>query len=62
MLRVRLLTAPPAAAHQALLSVAFTRQEYWSGQPFPPPGDPPDPGIEPASPEAPALQVDFFTC
>ena len=60
MLHVRLLTAPPAAAHQAPLSMAFTRQEYWSGQPFPPPGDPPDPGIEPASPVAPALQVDFF--
>ena len=33
----------------------FPRQEYWSGLPFPPPGDLPDPGIEPASP---ALQVD----
>ena len=30
-------------------------QEYWSGLPFPPPGDPPDPGIEPTSPAAPVL-------
>jgi len=37
----------------------FSRQEYWSGLPFPPPGDLPDPGIEPGSP---ALQMDsFFT-
>ena len=35
----------------------FPRQEYWSGLPFPPPGDLPDPGIEPGSP---ALQVDFL--
>ena len=36
-------------AHQAPLSVGFSRQEYWSGLPFPPPGDLPDPGIEPRS-------------
>ena len=42
-------------AHQAPLSERFSRQEYWSGLPFPPPGDLPDPGIEPASP---VLQVD----
>ena len=35
---------------QAPLSVEFSRQEYWSELPFPPPGDLPDPGIEPASP------------
>ena len=35
-------------AHQAPLSVRFPRQEYWSGLPFPPPGDLPNPGIEPA--------------
>ena len=34
-------------AHQAPLSVGFSRQEYWSGLPCPPPGDLPDPGIEP---------------
>ena len=36
-------------AHQAPLSTEFSRQEYWSGLPFPPSGDPPNPGIEPAS-------------
>ena len=38
----------------------FPRQEYWSGLPFPPPGNPPNPGIEPMSPESPALQADFL--
>ena len=42
-------------ACQALLSMGFTRNEYWSGLPFPSPADLPDPGIEPLSP---ALQVD----
>ena len=42
-------------AHQTALSMGFSRQEHWSGLPFPPPGDLPDPGIEPVSP---ALQVD----
>ena len=42
-------------AHQASLSMGFFRQEYWSGLPFPPPGDLPDPGVETTSP---ALQVD----
>ena len=42
-------------ALQAPLSMEFSRQEYWSGLPFPSPGDLPDPGIEPRSP---ALQVD----
>ena len=42
-------------AHQALLSIEFSRQEYWSGMPFPSPGDPSDPGIEPGSA---ALQAD----
>ena len=40
---------------QAPLSKGFSRQEYWSGLPFPPPGDLPNPGIEPRSP---ALQAD----
>ena len=39
-------------------SVGFSRHEYWSGLPFPPPGDLSNPGIEPASPVSPALQVD----
>ena len=47
-----------AVAHQAPLSMGFSRQEYWSGLPCPPPGDLPDPGVKPASPEVPALQVD----
>ena len=42
---------------QAPLSMGFLRQEYWSGLLFPPPGDLPDPGTEPASP---ALQADFL--
>ena len=42
---------------QAPLSVGFSRQEYWSELPCPPPGDLPDPGIEPGSPVAPALQA-----
>ena len=37
-------------AHQAPLSMGFSRQEYWSGLSCPPPGDLPDPGTEPASP------------
>ena len=49
------------AARQAPLSVGFSRQEYWSGLPFPPPGDLPDPGIEPTSPVSPALAGGFFT-
>ena len=46
---------PWTVAHQAPLSMGFSRQEYWSGLPFPSPGDLPDPGIEPRSP---ALQAD----
>ena len=43
------------------LSMGFPRQECWSGLPFPPPGDLPDPGIEPVSPASPALAGRFFT-
>ena len=39
----------------------FSRQEYWSGLPCPPPGDLPDPGINPVSPRSPALVGRFFT-
>ena len=49
------LVTPWTVAHQAPLSMGFSRQEYWSGLPFPSPGDLPDPGIEPGSP---ALQAD----
>ena len=52
------LSTPWTVAHQAPLSVEFSRQECWSGLPCPPPGDLPDPGIEPASP---ALAGRFFT-
>ena len=45
-------------AHQALLSVEFSRQEYWSGLPFPPLGDLLNPGIEAVSPVSPALWAD----
>ena len=45
-------------ACQAPLSMGFSRQEYWSRLPRPPPGDLPNPGMEPTSPESPALQVD----
>ena len=48
-------------ARQAPLSMGFSRQEYWSRLPFPPPGDLPDPGIEPVSLMSPALAGGFFT-
>ena len=53
--RVRLFVTPWTVAHQAPPSMGFPRQEYWSGLPFPLPGDLPDPGIKPRSP---ALQAD----
>ena len=53
----RLFVTLWTVAHQASLSLGFSRQEYWSGLPFPPSGDFPDPGIEAASP---ALQADSF--
>ena len=49
---------PWTVPHQAPLSMGFPRQEYWSGLPFPPPEDLPDPGIEPVSP---TLAGRFFT-
>ena len=48
-------------ARQALLSMGFSRQEYWSGFPFPPPGDLPDPGMELTSLMSPALAGSFLT-
>ena len=47
--------------HQAPLPMEVFRQEYWSGLPFPPPGDLPDPGIESASLASPAFAGRFFT-
>ena len=67
--RVRLFANPWTVAHQAPPSMDFSRQEYWSGLPFPSPGDLPDPGIEPQSPAlwADALPSEpqgspFFPC
>ena len=45
-----ILATPWTEARQAPLSMGFSRQEYWSGLPFPPPGDLPNPGIEPIFP------------
>ena len=56
--RVRLFATPWAVAHQTPLSLEFFRQEYWSGLPFPPLGDLPDPGIKSEFPVSPALQAD----
>ena len=53
--RVQLFVIPWTIAYQALQSMEFSRQEYWSALPFPSPGDLPNPGIEPGSP---ALQAD----
>ena len=44
--RVQFFETLWTVAHQAPLAMIFSRQEYWSGLPFPPPGDFPDPGIE----------------
>ena len=61
--QVRLFATPWTIAYQAPLSIDFSKQEYWSGQPFPTPGNlpDPDPGIEPASPVSLALAGIFFT-
>ena len=53
--RVQLFVTPWTVAHQAPLSMGFSRQGYWSGLPFSSPGDLPDPGIEPGYP---TLQAD----
>ena len=58
---VRFYATPWAVAHQAPVSVGFPRKEYWSGLPFPTPGDLPDPGIKPVSLASPALAGGFFT-
>ena len=58
---VQLCATPWTVARQAPLSMGFSRQEYWSGLPCPPPADLPDPGIEPTSLMSPALAGGFFT-
>ena len=56
--RVQFFVTPWTVAHQAPLSMGFSRHEYWSGLPLPSPGDLPNPGIEPGSP---TLQADALT-
>ena len=56
-IRVRLCVTLWTIAHQAPLSMEFSRQECWSGLPCPPPVDLPDPGIKPTSVVSPALEV-----
>ena len=58
---VQLFATPWTVACQAPLSMGFSRQEYWSGLPFPSLGDLPNPGIEPTSLTSPALAGGFFT-
>ena len=55
--RVHLFATPETVAHQAPLSMRLSRQEYWSGWAFPPPGNLPDPGIETESLVSPTLQA-----
>ena len=57
----RVFLTPWTVARQAPLSMGFSRQEYWSGLLCPPPGDLPDPGIEPVSLMTPSLASGFFT-
>ena len=59
--RAQLFVTPSTVARQAPLSMGSSRQEYWSGLPFPSPRDLPDPGIELISPASPALAGGFFT-
>jgi len=58
---IRLFAIPWTVVHQAALSMEFSRQEYWTGWQCPPPGDLPNPGIEPTSLTFPALAGRFFT-
>ena len=59
--RVQLLVIPWTIAHQAALSMKFSRQEYWSGLLFPCPGDLPHPGIESVSPASLVMGSRVFT-
>ena len=59
--RVGLFATPWTVARQASLSVGFSKQECWSGLPFPLPGDLPNPRIEPESPVSSSLADGFFT-
>ena len=55
------ILAHKGVSHHASLSAGFSRQEYWSGLPYPSPGDLSGPGTEPESPASPALAGRFFT-
>ena len=59
--RVRLFATPWAVAHQAPLSMGFSRQDHWTGPPRPLPGDLPNPEIKPTSLQPPARARGFFT-
>ena len=59
--RVQLCMTPWTVALQTPLSVGFSSQEHWSGLAFSSPGDIPDPGIKPTSPESPYLAGGFTT-
>ena len=59
--RVQLFVTLWTVAHQAPQSMEFSRQEHWSGLPFPSPGDLPNLGIEPISLMSPAMEGGFFT-
>jgi len=54
------LCNPMDCSRQTPQSMGFSRREHWSGFPFPPPGDLPDPGIKPISPASPAQQADLL--
>ena len=58
---VQLFVTPLTVACQSPLSMGLSRQEYWSGLPFPPLDSLPSPGFEPTSPTSPALTGRFFT-
>ena len=57
---VQLFVTPWTVAHEAPLSLGFSRHDYWTRLPFPFPGDPPDPGIEIVSLVSPAFPGRFF--
>ena len=57
---IRLFVTPWSVACEAPLSMGFSRQEHWSGLPFPLPGDLSDSGIKPGSPASPSLAGGFF--
>ena len=61
LFHVPLFAVPWTVAHQAPQPMEFSRQEYWSGVPFPSPGDLPHPEMEPASLASPTLAGELFT-